>query len=42
MSDVQQRIHATVTGNPVVLYMKGESPSEPRSSCEMLFQSWLS
>ena len=22
MSDVQQRIHATVTGNPVVLYMK--------------------
>src|SRR5512145_3076820 len=25
MSDVQQRIHATVTGNPVVLYMKGDA-----------------
>ena len=25
MSDVQQRIHQTVTGNPVVLYMKGDA-----------------
>ena len=25
MSDVQQRIHETVTGNPVVLYMKGDA-----------------
>jgi monothiol glutaredoxin len=25
MSDVQQRIHATVTSNPVVLYMKGDA-----------------
>ena len=25
MSDAQQRIHATVTGNPVVLYMKGDA-----------------
>ena len=25
MSAVQQRIHATVTGNPVVLYMKGDA-----------------
>ena len=25
MSDVQQRIHATVTQNPVVLYMKGDA-----------------
>ena len=25
MSEVQQRIHATVTGNPVVLYMKGDA-----------------
>ncbi len=25
MSDVQQRIHATVTGNQVVLYMKGDA-----------------
>jgi len=29
MSDVQQRIHATVTGNPVVLYMKG-TPQFPQ------------
>ncbi|MCE1239854.1 MAG: Grx4 family monothiol glutaredoxin [Azonexaceae bacterium] len=25
MSDVQQRIRETVTGNPVVLYMKGDA-----------------
>jgi monothiol glutaredoxin len=25
MSDVKQRIHETVTGNPVVLYMKGNA-----------------
>ena len=25
MSDVQQRIHSTVTNNPVVLYMKGDA-----------------
>ncbi|RKT58825.1 monothiol glutaredoxin [Azonexus fungiphilus] len=25
MSDVQQRIHETVTNNPVVLYMKGDA-----------------
>jgi monothiol glutaredoxin len=25
MSDVQQRIHTTVTSNPVVLYMKGDA-----------------
>lgn len=25
MSDVQQRIHETVTTNPVVLYMKGDA-----------------
>ena len=25
MSDIQQQIHATVTGNPVVLYMKGDA-----------------
>ena len=25
MSDVQQRIHETVTKNPVVLYMKGDA-----------------
>ena len=25
MSDVQQRIHATVTGNPVALYMQGDA-----------------
>jgi len=29
MSDVQQRIHETVTGNPVVLYMKG-TPQFPQ------------
>lgn len=28
-SEVQQRIHQTVTGNPVVLYMKG-SPQFPQ------------
>ena len=28
MSDIQQQIHATVTGNPVVLYMKG-TPQAP-------------
>ncbi|MBS1190339.1 MAG: monothiol glutaredoxin, Grx4 family [Rhodocyclaceae bacterium] len=27
--DIQQRIHATVTGNPVVLYMKG-TPQFPQ------------
>ncbi len=27
--DIQQKIHATVTGNPVVLYMKG-SPQFPQ------------
>jgi release factor glutamine methyltransferase len=25
MSEIQERIHATVTGNPVVLYMKGDA-----------------
>ena len=25
MSDIQQRIHSTVTNNPVVLYMKGDA-----------------
>ncbi|WP_205204549.1 Grx4 family monothiol glutaredoxin [Azonexus hydrophilus] len=25
MSDIQQQIHATVTSNPVVLYMKGDA-----------------
>ena len=25
MSDIQQQIHAIVTGNPVVLYMKGDA-----------------